>query len=241
MSAHRIYIDLDSLMDTRLPILHELDPEFVEGPLLEKYRSRISDDWSMLGSKVTREEWVKAWQGRGYRHLAQSARTCVVEILWESVLGINWALDSDAGSTKKVNIDINFWPYECNADERRVIVDAVASMLPSYVKVDAIFNPVTFMHPKTVTGQWDLMYIYDLFGWLRQFANDFEEVYMLNTTVVTPELISMYATPTPEELKLVKETPAFRVLEASWQGRMKLRCLPVEEWCVKPIGRASTA
>lgn len=236
MACHRIYVDLDSLMDTRLPILHELDPEFVEEKLPDVYRTRLSDDWSLLGSKVTREDWVKAWQGRGYRHLAQAVRTCIAEVLWESVLSINWALDSDAGATKKVNIDINFWPYECSLDERRAVVDAVASMMPMHVTVDAIFNPIDFLHPKAATEQWDLMFIYDLFGWLKRFADDFEQVYMLRTTVVAPELISMYSSPPEENLKLVKEIPAFRVIEASWEGRMKLRCLPVYEWCVKPLG-----
>lgn len=235
MAIHRIYVDLDSMFDTRLPLLYRLDPEHVVNADVKAYFQRRSDDFSRLGSKVTRQEWLKAWEKRDKSLLAEAVTTSVVTVLWEAVMNINWALDSDMGSIKKVDVEINTWPYDLTNEEMSAIRAGLEVMMPPYASVLFIHNPMDFLHPKDATGRWDMMFVYDLWGWLRRFKDDFEQVYMIRTTVVTPELVSIYADEMKDEdVKLVDELHGFRVIEASFQGRMQLRCMPVEEFCLKP-------
>ena len=79
MSAKRILIDIDTLLDTRLGLLHTLNPEAVKRVVVnDRYWLRDYDDWEVLTEGlVTKSQFDDAWKQRTTDILQHSMMTSI--------------------------------------------------------------------------------------------------------------------------------------------------------------------
>ena len=78
MAHKRFYIDLDFIFDTRISLLHRLDPDYIKREFdIEKYRNRTNDWFATPTTKFTEAEWLEAWANRGKPPLPSWPGRCV--------------------------------------------------------------------------------------------------------------------------------------------------------------------
>jgi len=181
-----IYVDLDSLFDTRLGCLAEIDPALVEVALNENYLLRKTDNFSFIKPETFRE----LYDVRDVSTLKLSPPTPVIELVTEACIKlIKNSIDSPDGTG--VCCYINIHPYKLSEQEIGDIMDLVVGRTKSIVSVAIIDKPLNELTFDYCDSTFDMMFMYDYSSFL-EFnitANNHKKNTMFDKIVVAPEIL----------------------------------------------------
>lgn len=225
METRTLFIDLDSLLDTRLATLARLNP-LAASELVKRdsdYRQRDMDDWDRLtDGAVSNEAFREAYAKRDKETLKLARPTNAVKLIHQisRALAEQAIFEPDVDRTK---IAINTYPYDLSPQEEEMIVGAVMVYCSIAAEVVAVNYSLEELTPAKVKEEWDGVVLYDFDHWLSLHTNELNTVRMPTHTFVSPAL---FVKPVGDYSELIipgleSHTP-FEVMELAMVERMDL-------------------
>lgn len=129
-----VLTEIDALLDTRLGTLNLLDPSFPELVLIDpdKYRSRLSDEFSLFDPKINDEQYQVQYAARNIETLAASTLTETIVHLVDLAESFKIRFIKGDPNVTGMEFWINAWPYQLDQPMESEIVKCVAY----YLKLD---------------------------------------------------------------------------------------------------------
>ena len=232
MAHKRFYIDLDFIFDTRISLLHRLDPDYVKREFdIEKYRNRTNDWFATPTTKFTEAEWLEAWANRDVEILQNSIVTNGVKTLHETIASIDWGIDP-SDSTRKVSVTVNCWPYKGLGDAAKAeICKCIAGLCPITIDVSTCYIPPNYLFLADAKRNYELMFHYNPFEWLEYHKEELEQIDMPELWVVSPALLRGKE----DEVKdnpLLESFDPFALVEMACASKFTLRFIPTSDVCL---------
>ena len=193
MKTYNILIDIDCLLDTRIPIAMGIDKSAVEkvtGAGYEWWR-RPHDFFDNENSPIHIPGYKEAWDNRDVSVLPDSLLTNLVFFLKEMTEELKSA-QFGKGSLDKIDydnirLDINMYPYkELSKEERDSICEAVKYYCAVGTLVTHCYKPHNQITPAMLGDNYKAYFVYEFGNW---FHNYHEEV----ITTIRPYPVSIYA------------------------------------------------
>ena len=231
MAEHHIYTDLDSLLDTRLPLLAQFDMEGVPRYLRDKYHFRMSD-WFWEDLKVTEEQWRHAWATRGGDLWKKALPTGAFDLLNDMYRSLKWEHDP-SDPKRQVVITVNIAPYTIDADGQDFLRDVIAYHVPGpNVRVEVMNTPYWALDPGFVASRFKSMLIYDYTEWLLRFKDNPELIGLTSVLVISPRLARGNPID-PEFEPLIRACDPFQITEAGFAGAVALQLHEVQYFSIR--------
>lgn len=226
MAKRNIYLDADTIFDTRLALLLRLDPATAKR-IAHKYDTRETDRFADPESTFTQEDWEKSWALRDANLLRESIMTNGLRLLAKTIANINWEQDLDQAE-RTVEVTLNLWPYQLTEPEKKAICEAVSLHLPLKVAVNSCFIPLELLSFVDAKERWELMIGYNTFDWLKAREKELETNDAPNLMLVVPRL---YRGDPAAESELIKTFQCFNLSEMLSFGKFQLRFIEVKDFC----------
>lgn len=231
-----VLVELDALLDTRLPTLGKINPEHaIKASTDPRYFGRIINDFTNICG-VGREEFEAAFKERDVEILQASVITEIPFILNELVLKLEReALDTPFLSSVKV--EVNIYPYQLDKDDQDAIATAVAARCGTETPVECISMPPQDMTPEFLKARYSGMFIYNFRDWMEAQLKNFEKVKMPRFTVMAPALYHDKI-PKPDEFAqdgFNSELTAFQLAEVGSVELYSLTLLPAVNFSMARI------
>ncbi|QVD49399.1 hypothetical protein LUCX_329 [Xanthomonas phage vB_XciM_LucasX] len=182
-----IYVELDALMDTRLPTLGLISSQAaVEASTDPRYFERVIDDFEPICG-ISKDTFRTLYAKRDTEILKASVITEMVFILD----GIVRQLEEEARSTpfiSRVRVEVNYYPYVLDEGEREMIATAIMARCGVETLVELIRLDPSVITPTRCRDRYSGMILYNFHDWMKHHLKAFESVKMPRVTVVAPAL-----------------------------------------------------
>lgn len=184
----RIYIDLDSLLDTRVGVVAVNEPEAATLLMQEPYWLRESDDFTELTEgKVTHGQFKEWWRTRDKRALKAARPTNIIRILEEL---------SEALVLSQINLPfvaktqylVNYWPYKLEELEVKAIQQACEILTGNVVEVTMVNMSPFQLTPQWIKREVSLMVVYDYWAWMDAQKGNFALSPIPEVNLITPAI-----------------------------------------------------
>lgn len=225
----RVWVDLDTLLDTRLATLCRIDPELVPVCLSNRYLDRPIDDWEyMTNNAITRDTFDEAYRDRDKDTLKEAVPTQMVEFLGkESRRHTERRLTS--AEVNNVEVVVNIWPYDFTEAEKTTLIAMVAHYLGEETDITVERQPLEYLTPRLLRDSYSAVVTYEFNEWFRIHHQELDKGGCPRVTIYGPELF-LKEIPDPdtvkEELADFTTQDPFRLLEMSVVTRFNLQLLP---------------
>lgn len=183
---YSIYLDMDSLMDTRLPtILKHNREETLKMLMEEAYDKRIYDHYGFVGEPL----FKKLYNERDNRTLESGSMTTVIALVRELV-GKTLFEDRKSGGNLKIKIYLNLHPYTFNDKNKNVIEAYIRETMDVKMELEFLEESIY-----TLDATWftkiNAMFIYHGLDWFDyNIANkSLKENPLPNLALFTPALV----------------------------------------------------
>lgn len=180
-----VYVDLDSIFDTRFAVLEQVDPLLALKNLKNGWNTRTNDVFEGIDKKLFDE----LYQTRDNSVLAIAPRTMMMDAVKTWVLK---ALATIQGSPNgdSVEVFINVWPYTIDRAHARSIGDSIMEILGNQVTIHMINVPLDKLCTRTMRRYFSAVFMYDYDIWLEGAtkAGYFEQMRMPDVSLYGPKL-----------------------------------------------------
>lgn len=166
--AAKLYIDLDSIFDTRVATLAKIYPS-VATELLTKndYWFRESDDWTKLtGGKVKTETHAERYAKRDNEILQSSIMTNIFAVLFKMIAENEIAIN-DGRPNKDIDIVVNIWPYSMDDVEMDMFRTFFCHRLRFEPQITFIYRKPESVTPAWLTTEFAVACMYDFNSWIK--------------------------------------------------------------------------
>lgn len=169
MSVMSIYIDLDSVFDTRLATIATLSDDAASKLAQdEEYWLRESDHWGKLTNNVVNDaEFIAAYAKRDNAILSRSIMTGIiaplVRVFAENEIAIN-----DGQPNHDIRLVINIHPYTFDDIEMDIFRQLFTHRLGFDPSVTFVSIPMVEVTPRYLTGSFAAAFMYDFNGWIKE-------------------------------------------------------------------------
>jgi hypothetical protein len=180
-----IYIELDSLFDTRLGIIAELGEKYVEQALNENYINRKRDSFSFISD----ENFKKLYELRDTKTLSLSPICSVQNLLVETCRKlVHVSLDSPEATG--IKIFVNCYPFKLSDQEAGDILDLVVNITKAIAQVELIYKSPEQLTVDYCDEFFDILFIYDYNNFLETNVKNgqFKKKNMTDKILIGPEL-----------------------------------------------------
>lgn len=203
MSVKRLYIDLDTLFDTRLGVLAHLDEKAAER-LVEQdaYWDREHTDWWRLTDEaITNEQFEEAWVSRGKPQLQASYVSAIIPVLVQMLVDYQKAQEEGVVS-EEMGLEINVHPYDFTAEE----MDELTAILRTYIThaeqtITFIDVSLEEMTPEFIKQRYSGMVFFEFHRWIKLHAERIVHTKARDLPIVVPKLFEV----DPRELPVEKK------------------------------------
>lgn len=182
-----ILVELDSLLDTRMGTLLQLDPTYAQELLVSNaYFTRVSDEFS--SPRFSQEEFKARYRWRNEDTLKQSLRTPVLIRLHEMILELE-AMAINTPFVERVAVEINSYPYKLDP----AVIDAFISSIACFVGPTAELSMVSYkpedLSPQSIKAQgWTGLIFYDFDHWFTLHAEKLAQCDIHDVVFIVPAL-----------------------------------------------------
>ena len=186
----RIYIDLDSLIDTRIGLLNMIDSDTVKHVVTStRYWYRQHTDWEVItGGRVTNKTFESRWKERTADVLPHSMMTNILGPL-KSITVLNEVNLIDGISTDEFVLTINVWPYKLGVDVLDSLTSAIRHYLFDSLPITFVDNDMNEYTPQRLVEDYDHAFMFDFHWWIKKHAFDLAKVRSRDFTLVVPRLL----------------------------------------------------
>jgi len=157
-----IIVDLDVILDTRLPVVYAISKSIAENILInDMYRKRVKDVFGTIPYSV-----FKSFYNRRDKPILELATpTPMFELV------IDYCIEAYgsavATSTKIVpTLYLNTYPYDLNRVEQTNLIKLLDSMIPVDFNIEMLYLDTTDLTPKLVLSTASTVIKYDMVTWL---------------------------------------------------------------------------
>ncbi len=180
-----IYVDMDSLFDTRFAVLEQVDPILALHNLKNGWNNREQDVFEGIDKKLFDE----LYETRDNSVLAIAPGTQIIDAIRMWVVK---ALQTIAGSPNgdKVVIFANVWPYQITRDHAKTIGQKILEMVGETVEVRMINVDIKQICTQTAKRYFAAMFMYEWDTWLESntLSGSFEKQRIPDVTLYSPKL-----------------------------------------------------
>lgn len=193
-----ILISLDALLDTRLATLFRLSPAQAEAILFNGYRTRESDQWSVLSSEIDQAAYQEAYQRRDIDTLKAARPTSIAPVINQITNTLGKAA-IQAPIIERIRVDVNVYPYQMDDALKEMIAGAVNEWVSVDTIVTVVDMPPTEITPMFLDRHYAAMILYDFDEWLGLHHEQLMHSPIPTVTVIAPAL---YLDKKPTEMDL---------------------------------------
>lgn len=189
MQTSKIYIDLDSIMDTRISTLAKLDNELA-GELLktEAYWYRESDHWDTLtGGVINQDSFTQTYAKRNKDLLKSSFITGIFGPL-AKVMADNELAMAEGALNKPISFEINIWPYKLDPVEMDAFIELFKYRLGVDVPVTMCSVPLESVTPTFLTDRYASAFMYSFHEWIKFHLEELVKYQHPDFILVVPKL-----------------------------------------------------
>ena len=185
IAGRDIYVDLDSLFDTRLAILDKIDTRYATLVYEAGYCNRTEDAFPRL----SKEAFKKLFDDRDNDVLSRALLTNVIGMVKDHIKENVLHLHNTPGG-REINVYVNVWPYEFDKEGVEMILKPIYDLEQNRVNVHALN-----VDPKELPASWfgqkfAFIVMYDYMRWLNNILDDPKTLQhkMPKTTLIAPKL-----------------------------------------------------
>lgn len=189
MLTSKLYIDLDSILDTRISTLAKLDSE-IAGALLksEVYWLRESDHWDLLTQgRVTQEQFDAQYAERDKELLKTSFITGIFAPLTKLIADNELAM-AEGAPNKPISFEINIWPYQLEPDEMDLLINLFKYRLGVEATVTMCSVSLEQLTPTYLTDRYAGAFMYPFHQWIKLHLAELIKHNHPDFTLVVPKL-----------------------------------------------------
>lgn len=185
IAGRDIYVDLDSLFDTRLAILDKIDTKYATLVYGAGFAERVEDAFP----NISKEQFKKLFDERDNDILSRSLLTGVVSMVEEHLKETVKTLHKTPGS-KEVNVYINCWPYEFDIEGVEMILKPIHEMAQNRANIHAMNKDPRTIPSSFFSNKFAFLVMYDYTRWLFSVLDDPRTISnpMAKTTLIAPKL-----------------------------------------------------
>ena len=171
-----LYVDLDSLLDTRVPILKELFPKFSTDYLEDPenlYLKRIGNNFSYKGYTIPSSLFETLYKYRTKIVLKDAKPT---PLCYSLPLMLDDVLKNHHIEDKNVNpgVLLNIYPYVLDKEEIACLRVFLMNFIPNLIPVEIIYKSPLDLTPEYINRQQVVdLYMYNGFSWVTFIASTF--------------------------------------------------------------------
>lgn len=225
-----VYVDLDSLFDTRLGCLYEANEALVPLALNRGYLTREEDNFKPLSKKSFNDLYAV----RDKDTLKVSPITNCPSLLLELVMnGLKLSIDSPDFTGCKVFV--NIYPYKLSEEEISDILALIVTITSSKAIVEIIDLSPGDLTVKFADKNLDVMVMYDYNTWIDENVKNegFKKQSLTDLMLIGPK-IYFHKTPTSEDIKKLNLnglTP-FKAIKVMASPLIKLELMDIDVFSV---------
>lgn len=217
-----IYLDIETLLDTRYTILEEFDSSFLEKIILNNYYyERVLDEFDYL----TYRNFKTLYRYRDIETLKSSMLTSITDLIYLDVGLINNSMLVGSGYTP-VTIDLNTYPYKISNSHQELLRASLKKKLSfTDVDINVIYNdPLKYLLGDLNIRYYNI-YMYNGMHWLE---------YMINIYGIEKQSAPNLILSVPALLDRVVDLPRDKIEEIFKQSRdlltplITLRHIPIK-------------
>lgn len=185
----KIYIDMDSLFDTRMATLAALDAEAATKLLQsDEYWARETNQWYRLTrGKVSDEAFNTAYAKRDNQTLQRSVITGIIAPLLK-VLTLNEQARLAGVHNKEITLEINLHPYTLTFEELELLPKLIIHRLGIAPRITFCSVPVEELTAGYLVANYAGAFMYDFNGWIKLHLADLIKSRNPDFTLVVPKL-----------------------------------------------------
>ena len=164
-----IYIDLDSIFDTRLGVIGEIDPKLIKEVFNEKYLFRKSDTFGIMQKKTFDE----LYSVRDYNTLKISPYTAIFSVVNDI---INKLLETAVGvpDVTGVKLYVNIFPYKLSNSFIGDLLEFIVQKTKQLVIVEIIDKSIDDLTFSYCVDKFDFLIMYDYNAFLESNVKKLE-------------------------------------------------------------------
>lgn len=213
----RLLVDIECLFDTRIGVVCDNKPESLNSINYKEYSKRPKDS----SEYIHLDNFEEAFANRKKSCLLSAPQTKLLYGLAETVLAIE-SKKSDDPTIGDTEILVNFTPFEFDEEEKRIITEGIASVLPSFCVVKPVSVPLIAVTPSYLRDNVDCWYVYEFNKWLGLQFENLKKVQIPTVSIMTPALFAGD----------VGDSEMFADTEISMSQHFMLHYQPVEHYSV---------
>jgi len=164
---NKIYIDLDSILDTRLGTLLKLNEEAATKALEGNYLTRDRDEFN----NVNLEEYKLAYSNRDFETLTNSKITNIFKFLIPKLIIPRLNKTNPALYTEGLSLEVNTYPYRLSSGLCEEIAKAISVWLEGIVPVNMVYLDIPSRTPLLCKNSYIAIISYEHEGWLNYHYN----------------------------------------------------------------------
>jgi len=221
-----VYVDLDSLLDTRLPIVYFIDKDMASSIVENKtYFNRIYDEFDKLPHCVFKELYNR--RNKAIFNLATP--TNILNKIKDHILSI-YLLSELELKPDFINLYVNTYPYKLTMIEIENIRVSFEKVLPK-TKVVPIY-----VDDKDLTAEWcnknlSLIIKYNGLEWL-EYITSTQQHFKHSLLDITMFVPSLFLAPNYELTNDADISNAFNKVENFFKQFINLKVIPTKEFCL---------
>ena len=207
--SNNLLIDLDSILDTRLPILTGIDRDIAKKVQSKGvYKNRVSDSFEYISHDVFRE----IYKSRTKRVLQTPLPTGIVNLITEYTLETKSRL-IDYKRDDKLTVYVNIYPYRLNKEEIEIIKSRVHDIIPDFSSVEIVDKSIKEITIDFLIDNINVFIMYNGIEWLKYHMDigELRRKSIPNILFIVPKLIGEIGRGSNEEYfkEMSKQTKPF--------------------------------
>lgn len=209
----KIYIDLDTLFDTRVALINQINPDACTALLTNKeYWLREHTHWPALTNQLLTDElFDEAWLKRDTTVLKSAMMTNIIPVLL-SIISEFQVAKRENRVPFDIALEINIHPYVLDSEE----MDELTSILQNEILHDGL--PVLFVSvamdeltPEFIDRHYASMFVFDYHRWIKHHCDALVKKPCKGLTMIVPKLYEKDPSKLPVDKKK-EELAIFKLL-----------------------------
>lgn len=221
-----IYVDVDSLFDTRLSTLYMLNDATAEELVTTgKYYDRVRDNFGSISADI----FYTLYSRRNTEPLKLGIPTPIIDLVTEHYGSIVTDI-KNIEKEEDLKIYLNIYPYRLEEEEIDVICRYIENYIPDVI-LEVIYKSIEDLTPRWIVDHVGCMFMYEANKWL-EYHNGTSGIYtvpLLNIMLFAPALI----TGSSRDLTINKEY--FKSLEEKMSLCIDYNLIDARYFSAKPI------
>ena len=222
---YNIFVDLDAILDTRLPILHAIDETTMVNEVKSgRYTKRLRDTFGVISNDI----FTALYSGRNKSTLLASGPTHLFNLLIETCIELK-TIKKTMGDVSKLKLYLNIYPYELSMEEQDNFIIMLSNIV-SDIEVIPVSMNIKELDPSWVKSRIGTIIKYDSLKWLEYHMalGNLFKASIMSTVLYAPAIVT-------GSVKLKDITmDTFDNLVTSTSTIIDLNMLQIKQYCLRP-------